>query len=272
MEILGKVRAEAVADVVARLSRRRDGADHRIRVLRVYLEKLRAAKSAKALDVQRSLGVALMESGRGAEAAPYLRDVHREYLAAKNPAAAQVWLEWVRSLLLADDPAGIEAIASETSDQTAANATADLMTHLAGLKDKKEWSPLILLSEQAMERLDKRLTEAEKDRLRGFLSHAQAGQAQADRQRVAKLVGQLIGNDEPAREAARAELQTMGKRAVVPMVEQLKQLLETGSPAPKAEELLLATLRQIAPRLSGYDPSAPKEQRIKRLETWLENL
>ena len=125
---------------------------------------------------------------------------------------------------------------------------------------------------EASKQLPKRLTEAQRAALEQDLAKARAQLRAADRQRIATMVRQLVSTEDAARKAAETELQTMGDRAVAPLVEELRKVVDAAKPDAEMEKAILAILKQIAPRLTGYDPSAPKADRIKRIEAWGKDL
>jgi len=81
----------------------------------------------------------------------------------------------------------------------------------------------------------------------------------------------LTGSDSSAAEAAAEKLQAMGPRAIRPLLEELRTLLsdEQIDTAAK-EQSILTVLGTLWPESSGYDPTAPREQRRQTVETWLE--
>jgi hypothetical protein len=61
----------------------------------------------------------------------------------------------------------------------------------------------------------------------------------------------------------------MGDRAVEPLLRELQQLVRAEPADPQAEQRLFDVLKQLAPSLGGYDPSAPQEQKLARIRSWL---
>ena len=266
MGILAKADPKVLASVAQALADRTDAANQRIKVLQMLVGALKAAKSEALPSTLRELGLALMKASRPAEAAPVFAEAQALLLAEKSPQAQEVWLEWIEALLAADDPVVVKALA-EQSEEAFAKAWALFDAHLKRLLDAEKYPPAILLAGEAVKQLSSRLTARQRQVLSDVLAGATARQIAADRERVAKLAPQLSAVDESARTAADAELQSMGERAVAPLLEELKKVVIAD--APGAEKAILAALAQIAPKLTGYDPAAPKADRIKLVDSWL---
>ena len=78
--------------------------------------------------------------------------------------------------------------------------------------------------------------------------------------------------DDAARKAAEAELQTLGDRSVSPLLEELRKIVDSPKSDAEAEKVILAALRLVAPKLTGYDPASTKAERLKRIEAWAQEL
>ncbi|MCK4601904.1 MAG: HEAT repeat domain-containing protein, partial [Phycisphaerae bacterium] len=269
MAILARADAKTLSAVVNDLSERADAAAQRIEIMKMLIGVLKADKSADLPDVQRRLGLALMEAGRPAEAAVHLAGALELYRAAENAIATQVWAEWIDALLAVDDPVSLKAIAQQEDETALAEAVQRLQDRLDVLVKENNWAAAVLLAEEAIRQLSKQLTASQKTVIENVLSQAQAGRLQADRQKVAKLTLQLTAADEAARKTAAEQLQAMGDRAVAPLLGELKRAVTTEEGDVAAERAILNVLVQIAPDLTGYDTAASLVDRVKLIDSWL---
>ena len=105
-----------------------------------------------------------------------------------------------------------------------------------------------------------------------MLLNARDKQKESDRKRVSQLVGQLTAVDEASRSKALGEFQVMASRAVVPLLEVLKSGVQDDAGDPRSQQATIAVLKQIAPKLTGYDPEASRARRVKVIESWLKEL
>jgi len=272
MSVLAEADLAPLAEALEILAPRKDSPDRKVRVHELYVEKLRAARDPGLSAAEYELAKALLANARPAEAARHLQEVHRHCVASKSPKTIEVWRMWVQALLRANDPAGIDAMAAQTAAEPVAQATAILRERIAQLREAKDFDALIPLAERAVNVLAKRLAAADLKALQTDLAEARSAQLAADRKRVSDLAARLLGADDNARRAAAAELAAMGNRAIGPMLEELRKAVAAKPPAPKAEQTLLAALQQLAPDLTGYDPAAPKDQKLKVIDAWKKGL
>jgi len=269
MQICAEADAKLLADVCESLAGQEDATAHRIKLLGMLVASLAGAKDKKLPDAQRRLGKALLAAGRPAEAAGHLAEAYKTLAAAKAPRAIEVWTELISALIAADDPAVAKQMAGQEDDQAFATALDRLQERLAQLNKDENWAVIVSLTKEALNRLPHRLTVEQRKKLQDSLAAAQKRQLADDRQRVGKLVPQLRASEESARKAAAAQLQDMGTRAVMPLLEKLKKTVAAAQPEPDLEKAILTVLRQIAPKLTDYDPAAPRDHRIKRIESWI---
>jgi hypothetical protein len=97
---------------------------------------LKAQKSAELPAAQRELGLTLMKVERPTEAAPLLAESYASYAAAKDDLAKMVWLEWVESLLAADEPSVAKVAGDQTDEEAFAKALSMIDARLEALKKK----------------------------------------------------------------------------------------------------------------------------------------
>ncbi len=85
---------------------------------------------------------------------------------------------------------------------------------------------------------------------------------------VARAVARLSGTP-PQASAAIERLAELGRPAVVALLDALAAVINRDEPDPPAEERLLAALVAVTGRNAhGYDPKAPREDRLAALEAW----
>ena len=271
MRLLAGADAKTLDVEARRLADRPDAVNQRIRILEMLVSALKTKKSDRLPQALRRLGVALVDASRAAEAAGHLRAAYEALAAAKDETAVKVWGEWVAALLSADDPSVIPVMADQSANGAFAAALKQLTERLEALMKAGKFAPVVLLAGKALEQLPQRLTVEQRNGFQKVLADARAGRRQADRKRVSQLVDQLTAADEAARDKARAELQSMGDRAVIGLLETLKSNLEDEEQTRDAEQAIIAMLKQIAPKLTGYDSAAEKADRIKVVEAWLKS-
>jgi len=272
MAVLAKSDAATLAEVYQALAKRPDAATQRIQVQQMLVQALRAAQSPQLPDALRQLGGDLMAASRPAEAAAPLGEAHALYAAAKAPAAEAVYLEWVDALLKANDPTVIKALADPARASAFAEVLARLDKRLKELIDEGRYAPAILLAREVVRQVPKQLTAEQRRQLEARASDADARQFAADTERVAQLAGRLLAADSATSKAAADELKAMGDRAVKPLVLELQKLTQAPTPNAPAEKAIVDVLMQIAPKLTGYDPTAPKADRLQRIDGWLKVL
>jgi hypothetical protein len=96
---------------------------------------------------------------------------------------------------------------------------------------------------------------------------AKAKQSALDEQKVATLVPLLVGDEESARKAA-SELVAMSTRATQPLLAELRKAVTGESADPEIEKAVVEVLRQISPKLSGYDTSASTKAKLELIDAW----
>jgi hypothetical protein len=236
------------------------------------VKALKEARSDKLPDARRQLGLALVVAKRPAEGAPQLKLALDAYQTAKDDQASQTWLEWVDALLAANDVSGIKAIGDQRDETLYGKAMELLRKRFNALVTDENWTATILVTEQALRMLEKRLTENQAKSISAMLSDARRKLREADSKRVAALVTQLQSTDASVQKAAEADLVSMGGRVVVPVLDELSKVVQNGEGNSELEKRLLAVLRKVAPELTGYDLGGSREQRTKVIETWRKTL
>jgi len=272
MGLLVGADAETLAAEANRLVDRPDAINQRIKILEMLVAVRKTARSDKLPQALRTLGQALLAGSRPAEAAGHFRTAYDALVAARDDGASEAWLELVNALLSADDTGAIKAMVAQSDAAAFEVARKALRARLTALVEDQRYDPAILLADKAVESLSQRLTVEERKEFKDMLVEARAERSQFDRKRVSQLVGQLTAADEAARTKALGEFQVMASRAVVPLLEVLKSGVQDDTGDPRSQQAIIAVLKQIAPKLTGYDPEAPRDRRVKVIEDWLKEL
>ena len=268
MGILSKADAKTLAETADKLSTRGDAVAQRIKVVQMLVAVQEESASPDLPTTLRQLGAVLAKSARYAEAAPYLAKSYELLGKAKSDKAPDVWQEWVESLLCADDPLSVKMMAEQGDTALFTRAMRSLDTRLADLKKKEDWQSVCVLAGACCKQLPGKLAAPQQKAYEEMLAAAKTQQVAADRQRVAKLAAGIVTGDASAQKASSAELLTLGDRAVGPLLAELKALVESDKANPVAEQAIADVLKQLSPKLAGYDTAAPKDQRLKLLGTW----
>ncbi len=272
MAALAKADAATLSEVCESLADRQDAAGRRIEIRQMLVKVLKAQKSPDLPEAQRRLAQALMGASRPAEAAPLLGEAYALYSAAKNPQADAVYLEWIDALLKANNPMVVKAMADPTQAKSFAEVLQRLNKRLAALMAEERYAQAILLAGEVVRQSPNRLSGEQRKALEQIAADATAKQLSADTKRVVQLTARLLATDASAGRAAAGELKAMGDRAVEPLVQELKKAASAEKPNAQAEKAILDVLIQIAPKLTGYDPQAPKADRLSRIDAWLKVL
>jgi len=271
LALLSKTDSARVEAVIEALADREDARDFRIRLLRLLIER-RPEGSPQRLAARVKLAETLEATGRHGEAAVEFGKAYQA--AAETPEAAKLWLAWVSALLAADDPACLTLIAERQATDPAlfAEAVKHLLQRLTALQAAKADPPLIELAEKARLLLSDHLPAAQLDLIGGMLTEARDRRRQADRVLVAQLVKDLANGNPAARAEANKKLLAMQKRAVAPLIEQLRLTVGAETPNAALEDAIAQLLAKLAPELTGYDLNAGAEQKLTVLDTWLKGL
>lgn len=268
MAILAAAREETLVATCESLAKRPEASNYFIRTLQALVDKLKAGKSPALAGRQRQLAAALIAADRPAEAAIQLADVYLA-MSGHDPHAAEMWIEWVDAMIAAADPALARVIAGQNDQKLFVLAVEHLATGVAVMVDKNKHDSVLGLLEEVDHQLGSRLNDEQRQTFSIILNNCRTRQAHADQQRVTKLALQLLSTEEQARKAAVTELTAMGDRAVTPLVGELRRNIASPKPNPELEVNVLSILKQVAPRLTGYNISAPPAQKVQIVEGWL---
>jgi len=268
IDILSDANADVLAQVAGALAERGDAVAQRIKIMQMWVDVLKARKSEKLPAIQRQLADALMRANRPAEAAGNLAAAYAQLAGAKDPQASAVWVEWINSLLAAEDPGALKIMADNADDAAFAAALDRLSKQLKQMHTAGRFLAVIALAQEALTQLPQRLTVAQREAVEQMLAEATRQQDRNDQQRVMALAPQLLGADESARKAAATELESMGDRAVRPLLAELKKVINADKPNAQLEAAIVDVLKRLAKDINGYDPAAPREQRLALLDKW----
>ncbi len=264
MDVLSGAESATLWTVVQLLGKRGDAAQQ-LKVLQMLVEAMKQENSPRLGEGLRQYGAALLKAGRAAEAATQLAEAVSQLKARQSKDVPDAWLEWFDAMLAAENPAALKALAEQEEDLFA-RAFERFLAKLESAARENKWSTVVLLSNSAAEPLAPRLTETQRADLDKRLAHGRAELAKVEADRVHKLVGQLQAADESARKTAAAQLTAMGDRATAPLLVELRAAVT--AERAEAEKAIVAVLKVVAPKLTGYDPAADKDERLKRIDQW----
>ncbi len=270
MKILQGCDRRTLESVSEQLKRRPDAATQRIEVLQLLVEAMRNESSERLPEILHELGKALLDVPRFAEAAAVLEEAYESYHSRGDRGGEQVWREWVEAMLGPGDPEVTKVMLEQDSDELFSWSLENLQQHLIERMNKKDDPGSVsALASKAARELAPRLTVPQREKLDRIATKAQAHLTRTAREKVLSLVTQLKSPDEQTRKGAASELQKMGQKAVPPLLQALKRIVQPDQVDPATEQEILAVLKQIAPKLTGYDPTAPTADRIKVVEDWI---
>jgi HEAT repeat protein len=262
--------AQTLDEILAFLAKRTGAVDLQIQVLLRKAEVLKAARSPDAASTLQKAGALLMAAERPSEAVPVLAEAWR-FLAAdpkQSSATRTTWFAYVRAMLAADQPAVLRAVAEQTNTEDRAEALTLLLNRLETLRKNRKYLAVISLAGGAEKQLADHLRPEQIEALQDMLQSAQRDQSALDLQQVEKLLPNLLSADTTTRDEALTALNTLGVRAVRPLLKELRKTVESATPDAERENALYALLKQISPDLGPYDPAAEKAQRLSKIETW----
>jgi HEAT repeat protein len=192
-----------------------------------------------------------------------LEDLH----AARSPETTRVALELLRLAL--------------TNDRYDAQLVAALPEGNPGLDSQRLWQGI-------REEIEKRLNPDEVDRaiamlaalqtspptsmpaeaapaLQQLLQRARTVRAKADAARVKTALAKL--RESPDDQPARQTIVRLGERAVAPLRAALRAALQAEQPDAAYVQQLHDLLKELVPNWPGFAPDAPREEKLKALET-----
>ena len=262
-------RTAVLAEALGYLSGREDSPDLRIKIMVLYVERLRAEKSPKLPHAQLLLAETLLITARPGEAAKHLQEVYKTFLARKDAKSAEAWQLLVESFLQANDSAGVDLLAKQENDEAFSEGITRLQSRLAELSQAKDYAAIIILSQLGIEKLGTKILPSELREIKQYYVQADMLRLEQDRIKVVEFVTQIIEGDDAAKAKANIALRAMESRAIKPLLLELKKTISSKTPSTKIEQAILEVLAQLAPTLTGYKIDSPIKSRIALIDTWL---
>ncbi|MHC4982625.1 MAG: HEAT repeat domain-containing protein [Planctomycetota bacterium] len=272
IRILQQAETQQLWNVAGQLQNRNGGKELQILILEMLVDRLEAEKGDHLHAAHRQLGLALKLAGRPSEALTHLRRALELLEQANSPQVRIVWHEWLDALYDHDVEAFVKAVAEQEDEELFAKAYVDLAARLERLKDDRQWSRLITLTANVREHLAPRLTVEQLRVLKKLLDEAEQQRRLAEERQVRKLAAELLASDAATRSRASAAIKSMGSQAVRPLLKEFKEAITADEPNPAAEKAFVAILAEVAPKLTGYDSEAKKEDRVKLIDKWIESI
>ncbi len=269
MAVLSSSTAESLAGESRRLVGRADAVDQQIEILRMLVSALDKTSSSKAVAARRELGDALLAASRPAQAAGVFKKAWEDLAKAKDPQAGDVWLMWIETLAACDDPTVAKLVFAQEDKTLCDKARDGLIKRVKTQLDAGDFTKSMSLGQIVVRDLGPKLTKAQTVALNKHIAEAKAVQAAVDTKIVKKLVADLAGKDPVVRDKAISQLKGMANKAVAPLLNELKRIVNDGKDGDPLEAAILGVLKQIAANFDGYDVSAAKADRLKMLDNWL---
>lgn len=236
--------------------------------LMTEIEKELAAATPQPPDlpeVREQLADGLSDAGQFAEAARTYKLAFDAMSKTKNGRAWEVGLKLFSAQLQADryDEAMIlagdlrEAASARQLDRLAGVLSRHLSTLLkAGEPDK---------AFDVLERVGDRYGDAWNKKLGELRKQAELLRREKDVATVRRCLAQLRGDADEV-ERAQQQLRSLGPRAVVPLVEELRAVLTATETDPIRERHILEQLRALVPRWQGYPVRADQASKLRALD------
>ncbi|MBN1556199.1 MAG: HEAT repeat domain-containing protein [Phycisphaerae bacterium] len=266
--------ARILDEILAFLAKRPDVTALRIAVLLRKAEVLKGAQSPGVAGTLREAGKLLLADERAGEAVPVLGEAWQLF-SADNASSAETraaWLEYVRALLAADQPAVIRVLAEQANTEDRDKGLELLVQRLETLQKELKYSAVVALAGGAETQLAEHMSESRKSALQDLLATARSRQLEQDRLQVEKLLPNLLSADATTRDEAQATLNTLGARAARPLLEELRKTVKSQAPDSRREVALYELLRQILPDLDPYDPTAERVRRLMKIDAWMKKV
>lgn len=236
----------------------------RIELLRLLVDRLGSGDGKELPRVLGRLGGELLARDRSVEAVPVLAEAYR--LAAEGGDEAlrlRAFERYIDALLAASDPAVGRVLAEQGDEKAYRVAMEKLNRRLRELLQQERHVAVASLGGEALRALDEKLSQREKTLLADLTARARQSRLQADREAVRKLLGQVLTGDVEARGEAEQQLRAMADRAVLPLLELLREALASDEPDARQEATLTGLLGELEPdlRLYGEDVRLPEKRR-----------
>jgi len=217
---------------------------------------------------------ALMVLDRFGEAAGRYRRLYDALVAGKDPRANEVGLKLLRAELAGSQPAeGVARCRSlmdgSTDRALAAQVGRVLLEQIqAHLTAKDPERAVELTAAVSATPLPRQLGATWLTQFDDLRRQAEQARRQADAAVVAAGVAAQAGNSVEAKRA-RDRIIALGPRAVGPLAEQLRQIIETGRTNGKVEQAIVEMLQAVKKDWTPYPPNADKTTKLKAITALL---
>ncbi len=268
MSILSRGDIAVLKSAMADLAERTDATGQQIRVMQMLVAAMTEANDDELPAIQRQLGDALVAASRPAEAAAMLGQAYHALAEANDTQAGDVWSDWIEALLAAGDPAVAKAMDEMQDPDVFSDAMTSLHRQITQLDEDQQYATAVMLAEAVLQSLQHRLAAEELTALEALRTSLAEKLYQADSQEVARLIALALNGDEAAARAAVADIQAMGDRATGPLLDMLQQAVAAEPPEDDKENEILAVLRQVAPAMTQYEPTADRQEKLRVIESW----
>jgi len=247
----------------------------KIGILQCYIELLRKSGSSSLSGALYDLGGELLKAERPVEAAASLKealDLVRREERPSPPAEGEIWQKYIDALLMAGDPGLGELLAKTESDEFVQVAVLRLKLHLGNAGKLLENPKVIPMMEAILEKAGKRISKEDTDYLAGKLKYIKKLQLKSDKEQVRKLLARIASHETSDDGKIAEQIVSMGKRAIRPLLEELKSAVSGQPTKPEMEKKIIELLRQIKSGLGEYPFNKNTAEKITTINSWLEKI
>lgn len=232
------------------------------------IEKQLAAETPLPTDlpaVREQLGDGLRDAGQFAEAARVYKLAHDTMAKVNEAKAWDVGLKLFDAQLQADrnDEATVlaESLRDSANRQQRDKLAGVLGRHLEALLEVGEPDKAL----EVLRHTDKRYGDAWSKKFSKLRKQAEQLRREKNVATVRRCLAQLRGDADDV-ERAQQDLQSLGPRAILPLVEELRAVLMADEADPVREQHILRQLMLLVPRWQGYPDRTDKDSKLEALD------
>ncbi len=271
---IGKqLETEAFPPILEMLGKQEGVSSLTIGILQQYIDALRRSDSSKLPDALHRLGKALLDAKRPVEAERPLKEAFElaKRSDASVPSPVDIWNSYIDASLKAGDPNLGDIVADVEEDSLVAIAVGRLKGYVGDIK-KLENPEIIPMLESVLQKVAERISNEDREYLAGRLQYLIKLRIAADRQQVQKLLSRLTPPEAADDDKSADQIVGMGKRALRPLLEELRATVLGEKSRPDREKMIVKLLRQIMSDLGEYPFGGSVDEKIKTIDAWLAGL
>ena len=246
----------------------------RVEVLQIYIQALRDRNHKSLPQALENFSKDLLTAGRAEEAADALKEGYSLMLNNKSATNSQIltyWQAYINALIQANDPQVAKLIARQANKKVR-NASIQLYANrLERLLKRKEYQTVETLAKQARAN-NLAIAKWGEPQIAELIRKARNAQQELDEALITKLLPALISPDDSIRKNSQTQIKGLGKRAVKPLIKQLRVTISATRPDTKLELAIWKLIVQLDPKLTGYDPKLKLKKKLAKIKTWLKSI